>query len=155
MHTKYYMQLLHLDCGKLVGLHIKGYYLMENKANYGPRASKHNINPWLCYNWYDKLVQKTNSKGYAVQLFCINIETPPPLSVLVGIGKQICEHINSYPDNKTTTLVDEKDFIWIKSPTWVEIIGLVAAQKRLEETIGPFHENTYIQHPDTVHFFKK
>ena len=103
------------------------------------------------------MVQKTNSKGYAVQLFCINIETPPPpLSALVGIGKHICDHINSYPDNKTTTLVDEKDFIWIKSPTWVEIIGLVAAQKRLEETIGPFHENTYIQHPDTVHsFFKK
>ena len=110
----------------------------------------------FCYNWYDKFVQQSNSKGYPIKLFCINIETAsPPFDVLVSIGKHVCEHVNSYPDNKTTTLVDEKDFIWIKNPTWMEVIGLIAAQRRLEKEIGPFHENTYFQHPDTVHSFFK
>ena len=51
--------------------------------------------------------------------------------------------------------MDEKDFIWIKDPTWVDIIGLDASQRRLEETIGPFHENSYIQHYNTVRSFFK
>ena len=99
----------------------------------------------LCYPWYDKLVPQQNNKGFAIRLFCINIETAPPShEVLVSIGKHICAHINSLPDNKTTALVDEKDFIWIKDPTWVDIIGLDAATRRLKETNGPLHENAYV-----------
>ena len=72
---------------------------------------------------------------------------------MVSIGKHICDKINEKPGNKTRAFVDEKDFIWINYPTWSQIIGVNEAQKRLKKTIGPFHENTYLQHTDTIHAF--
>ena len=110
----------------------------------------------ICYNWFDKLVQQSNNKGYAIRLFSINIDLAPPShEVLVSIGKHICHKINNLPENKTVASVDKNDFIWIKHPTWADIIGLDAATKRLKETIGPLHENSYIQHCNTVHSFLK
>ena len=106
------------------------------------------------YAWFDNFVPKNNSKGYPIRLFTININSnPPPLKTLLSIGQHICDKINEKPGNKTKTYIDENDFVWINYPTWSQIIGVNEAQKRLKKTIGQFHENTYLQHTDTIHAF--
>ena len=110
----------------------------------------------ICYNWFDKLVQQSNNKGYAIRLFTINIDSAPPTyEVLLEIGKVICDNINNLPENKTVALVDKNDFIWIERPTWADIIGVDAATRRLKETIGPFHNELYVEQSEIVHSYFK
>ena len=78
---------------------------------------------------------------------------PPPHEALVSIGKHICAHINSYPDTKTMALVDEKDFIWIKDPTWADIIGVDQATRRLREALGLLEYNTLNNNIETVYSY--
>ena len=62
----------------------------------------------ITYNWFDKLVEQKNYKGYAIRLFTINIDSAPPTDeVLLEIGKVICDNINNLPENKTVALVDK------------------------------------------------
>ena len=106
------------------------------------------------YSWFDNFVPQQNNKGFPIRLFCINIDSDPPtLKTLLSIGKHICEIINAKEGNKTKALVDEKDFIWINKPTWSEIIGHTAAQRKLQDTIGKFNENSYLQHSQTISAF--
>ena len=108
----------------------------------------------FCYSWVDNFVPQQNSKGYPFRLFTININSdPPPLKTLLKIGQHICDKINEKPGNKTKACVNEKDFIWINYPTWSQIIGVAEAQKRLKNVIGTLHENTYLQHTDTIHAY--
>ena len=108
----------------------------------------------FCYTWYENSVPQQNNKGFPIRLFCINIDSDPPtLKTLLNIGKHICETINAKEGNKTKALVDEKDFIWIKKATWSEIIGHAMAQKRLQDTIGKFNENSYLQYCHTISAF--
>ena len=72
---------------------------------------------------------------------------------MLRIGQHICDKINEKPGNKTKACVNEKDFIWINYPTWSQIIGVAKAQKRLKNMIGTLHENTYLQHTDTIHAY--
>ena len=112
----------------------------------------------FCYTWYENSVPQQNSRGFPIRLFCINSHLSsgtPTVKALQSIGKHICEELNSKEGNKTKALVDEKDFIWIKKPTWSEIIGHTMAQKRLQDTIGKFNENSYLQHRDTISAFFK
>ena len=105
----------------------------------------------FCYSWVDNFVPQQNNKGYPFGLFSININSDPPtLKTFVSIGKHICDKINEKPGNKTRAFVVEKEFIWINYPTWSQVIGVSEAQKRLKNTIGPFHENSYLQHTDTI-----
>ena len=105
----------------------------------------------FCHSWVDNYIPQQNHKGYPFRLFSININSDPPtFKTLVSIGKHICDKINEKPGNKTRAFVDENDFIWINYPTWSQVIGVSEAQKRLKNTIGPFHENSYLQHTDTI-----
>ena len=102
------------------------------------------------------MVQQSNNKGYAIRLFSINNDLAPPShEVLVSIGKHICHKINNLPENKTVASVDKNDFIWIKHPTWADIIGVDAATRRLKETIGPFHNESYVEHSEIVDSYFK
>ena len=110
----------------------------------------------FCYSWVDNFVPQQNSKGYPFRLFTINIySNPPAFEILLQIGQRICNKINEKPGNKTKACINEKDFIWINYPTWSQIIGVAEAQKRLKNLIGPFHENSYLQHTETIQAYFK
>ena len=110
----------------------------------------------FCYTWYENSVPQQNNKGFLIRLFCINADSssgPPTVKQLQNIGKHICDEINSKEGNKTKALVDENNYIWIKKATWSEIIGHTMAQKRLQETIGKFNENSYLQYCHIISAF--
>ena len=108
----------------------------------------------ICYTWFDRLEKQTNNKGYRTRLFAINIETTPPThEVLQSIGLHICKQVNEAPENKIVASVDKKDFIWIRDPTWADIIGIDQATRRLKEVIGSFNKDSYNQYSETVHSY--
>ena len=108
----------------------------------------------ICYTWFDRLEKQTNNKGYGTRLFAINIATAPPTQeVLQSIGWHVCKQVNEAPENKIVASVDKRDFIWIRDPTWADIIGVDAATRRLKEAIGTFNEDSYNQYSDTVHSY--
>ena len=108
----------------------------------------------ICYTWFDRLEKQTNNKGYETRLFAINTETSPPTQeVLERIGLHVCKQTNETPGNTTVASVDKNNFIWIRDPTWADIIGVDQATRRLREALGLLEYNTLNNNIETVYSY--
>ena len=105
-----------------------------------------------CLSWYHDNIEQKNPKGYAIRLFVIKVEGPPPTKdVIVDIGNYICRHINDADNNKTTTKIEEASFFWLPDDAvWSDIIGYDAALAALIRDAGPPCDGYYDLHWATI-----
>ena len=61
--------------------------------------------------------------------------------------------VNEIPGNTTVASVDKNDFIWIRDPTWADVIGIDQATRRLKEALGSLEYNTLNNNIETVYSY--
>lgn len=102
--------------------------------------------------WYQDNVPQFNPNKFPIRLFVIRIQGPPPSNDhLLGLGNDICMHLNATEGNRTTTIVEQASYFWLPdAAVWADVIGDDAALTALIREAGPPCDGYYDLHEATI-----
>lgn len=107
------------------------------------------------YQWHVNNEKKTNSRGFGIRLFVINVNsTDINHSALRRLAEFIAKKINKTEGNNTVTVVGPGDtFICNHDATWAELIGNESAlwHLKFETKVQSFTRGFYQEHQTKIH----
>ena len=126
----------------------------RNSADWVLDAS---ISTWA-FTWHIDNVKQVNPKMWGIRLFFLYVEnTDITQKALRSLGEHIVCHVNAKEGNNTLTVVPPGDeYMWMKSATWYDLIGMETSLENLKEaTSNTFYAGYYKQYKNIIHTYFK